>query len=157
MSRVKTFFKTKTVNKNQFSNFECISRKNWKRSNSIQSRQLTTLSYLNKMYDSLVYYDTVTVWLKGYEIVQFQIKIERPKLELLAANDPSTAEGRVNENVTIIIKTFLRYPCLFRLLNSIRKFYPLITIIIADDRKRSCSSEFWLEKTDSLWLISYEL
>lgn len=39
----------------------------------------------------------------------------------------------INSQVTITIKTFLRYNNLKVLLSSIRKFYPEITVIIADD------------------------
>jgi len=35
--------------------------------------------------------------------------------------------------VTICIKTFERYPCLYRLIDSIRSVHPKIKIIIADD------------------------
>ena len=35
------------------------------------------------MYDALAYYDTITIWLEGFDIVQFQVKIEREKLDLL--------------------------------------------------------------------------
>ena len=51
------------------------------------------------------------------------------------AADPSTGIGEVSQLVSIIIKTFIRYPCLIRLVASIRKYYPTITIIIADDRQ----------------------
>ena len=82
----------------------------------------------------LVKYDTVNVWLQGFEKIQFQVKIEKEKLEVLQAIDTSTAAGDVNQLVSIIIKTFIRYPCLIRLIKSIREYYPLITIIVADDR-----------------------
>ncbi|KAL0198214.1 hypothetical protein M9458_006754, partial [Cirrhinus mrigala] len=39
----------------------------------------------------------------------------------------------VNSQVTIITKTFLRYKELNVLIESIRKFYPRIKIIVADD------------------------
>ena len=35
--------------------------------------------------------------------------------------------------VTIVTKTFMRYECLERLLNSIKTFYPKIKMIGADD------------------------
>ena len=41
----------------------------------------------------------------------------------------------VNTDVTIVIKTFERPECLKRLVASIRRYYPLIKIIIADDSK----------------------
>jgi len=41
-----------------------------------------------------------------------------------------------NNDVTIGIKTFFRRPCLRRCIASIRKFYPTVQIIIADDSPR---------------------
>ena len=51
----------------------------------------------------------------------------------IQARDPSQAPGSINEKVTIIIKTLRRHSCLDRLVKSIRKYYPDISIIIADD------------------------
>ena len=51
----------------------------------------------------------------------------------IQARDPSQAPGTINEKVTIIIKTLRRHSCLDRLVKSIRKYYPDISIIIADD------------------------
>ena len=56
----------------------------------------------------------------------------------LKAADVTNEAGKVNELVTVVIKTFIRYPCLIRLVKSIRQFYPFITIIIADDRHWVC-------------------
>ena len=39
----------------------------------------------------------------------------------------------MNEKISIIIKTYRRHNCLDRLVDSIRKYYPYISIIIADD------------------------
>ena len=47
------------------------------------NKQLQNLTYNNVMYDSLMYYDTVTVWIKGFETVKFQIEVAREKLEIL--------------------------------------------------------------------------
>ena len=46
--------------------------------------------------------------------------------------DPGRSGG-LEDFVTICVKTFERYPCLTRLLKSIRAKYPKIEIIIADD------------------------
>jgi len=102
-------------------------------SSTLVNKKLKKLVYKNKMYDSIAYFDTVTLWLQGFATVQFQIKIEKEKLEVLQATDDTTAPGEVNELVTIVVKTFIRYPCLIRLVQSIRANYPFITIIIADD------------------------
>ncbi|KAH0629021.1 hypothetical protein JD844_010758 [Phrynosoma platyrhinos] len=50
---------------------------------------------------------------------------------------PNTADTEYNISalVTIATKTFLRYDKLRTLIDSIRKFYPTVTIIIADDSK----------------------
>ena len=58
------------------------------------------------MFDSREYNDHVTLWLKGYPIVNFEIKIKRNQLELLQARDESQREGVVSEKVTMIIKTY---------------------------------------------------
>lgn len=42
-------------------------------------------------------------------------------------------EYNISTLVTIATKTFLRYDKLQDLIDSIRKFYPTVTIIIADD------------------------
>ena len=43
----------------------------------------------------------------------------------------------VEEKVTILIKTYLRYKCVRHLIYSIRLFYPNIRILIADDSAKS--------------------
>ena len=58
------------------------------------------------MYDAKEYYDIVTVWIKGYPPINFEILIKRNQLELLQARDESQREGDLNQKVTIIIKTF---------------------------------------------------
>ena len=35
------------------------------------------------MFDSLSYYDTVTVWIQGFETVKIQVEVAREKLEIL--------------------------------------------------------------------------
>lgn len=39
----------------------------------------------------------------------------------------------LNQQVTVLVKTFLRPPILHRLLSSIRRFYPALPIIVVDD------------------------
>lgn len=46
------------------------------------------------------------------------------------------AEYNVSALVTIATKTFLRYDKLQDLINSVRKYYPTITIVIADDSEK---------------------
>jgi glycosyltransferase involved in cell wall biosynthesis len=47
--------------------------------------------------------------------------------------DSQNILDNVHSDVTIGIKTFFRRPCLRRCINSARKFYPKINIIVADD------------------------
>ena len=63
---------------------------------------------MNVMFDSREYFDLVTLWIKGYPPVNFEILIKRNQLELLQARDETQHEGILNQKVTIIIKTFRR-------------------------------------------------
>ena len=47
------------------------------------NKLLASIVYKNKMYDSIMYFDTVTVWIQGFEAVQFQVTVEKEKLEVL--------------------------------------------------------------------------
>ena len=85
------------------------------------------------MYDAKEYFDLVTLWIKGHPPINFEILIKRKQLELLQARDESQHEGILNQKVTIIVKTFRRHSCLHRLVKSIRKYHPNISIIISDD------------------------
>ena len=58
------------------------------------------------MFDSREYFDVVTLWIKGYPPVNFEILIKRNQLELLQARDETQHEGILNQKVTIVIKTF---------------------------------------------------
>ena len=64
----------------------------------------------------------------------------------IKARDETQEKGIVNERITVIIKTFRRYNCLLQIVNSIRKFYPTVTIIIADDRNDS-QKKMWFKNT----------
>ena len=101
------------------------------------------------MYDAKEYFDLVTVWIKGYPPINFEILIKRKQLELLQARDESQHEGILNQKVTIIIKTFRRHGCLQRLVKSIRKYHPNISIIIADDSPGNGIEKFRHEVDDS--------
>jgi len=52
---------------------------------------------------------------------------------IIQARDTSLVEGNLSEKITIIIKTYRRHSCLGRLVDSIRKYYEFVSIIIADD------------------------
>ncbi|XP_020796283.2 beta-1,4 N-acetylgalactosaminyltransferase 2-like [Boleophthalmus pectinirostris] len=96
----------------------------------------TSLQLLNSVlasvsYKSTVYHvhtgDLASFSFENHEAT-FPIVIKRPQLPVLF--DMGTD---INSQVTITTKTFLRYNNLKVLLSSIRKFYPTVTVIIADD------------------------
>ena len=63
------------------------------------------------------------------EEVKFPIQIKRNRIPILNFRNGDNLE----DMVTIVTKTFLRYGCLFNLLFSIKKFYPKVRVIVADD------------------------
>jgi len=106
-----------------------------KRSVTIYSRSLKnvnalleTLHYQNTVYESRGATDVLTVRY-GTHKAQIPINIEHIKQPVLV--DPG--RGELSDLVTICIKTFERYPCLRRLIESIRSQHPKIRIVIADD------------------------
>uniref|UniRef100_A0A672S574 Beta-1,4-N-acetyl-galactosaminyl transferase 2, tandem duplicate 1 n=1 Tax=Sinocyclocheilus grahami TaxID=75366 RepID=A0A672S574_SINGR len=100
---------------------------------TISSNNLTQLNDLlsRVTYTSTIYHirtsDLVHFSFEDHEAM-FPIMIRRPSVPVLY--DPG---NDVNSQVTIITKTFLRYKELNVLIKSIRKFYPKIKIIVADD------------------------
>ena len=58
------------------------------------------------MFDSKEYIDVVTLWMKGYPSINFEIRVKRNQLELLQERDDSQDEQILNQKVTIVIKTF---------------------------------------------------
>ncbi|XP_036447833.1 beta-1,4 N-acetylgalactosaminyltransferase 1a [Colossoma macropomum] len=103
-------------------------------SSSLQSalnRQLQFITYTNTIFHpdatDIVHFDT-----DGFQAA-FTIKIHHkvpPKLY-----DPGP-EYNISALVTIATKTFLRYDKLQDLIDSVRQFYPTVTIIIADDSEQ---------------------
>ncbi|XP_078000051.1 beta-1,4 N-acetylgalactosaminyltransferase 1-like [Glandiceps talaboti] len=87
----------------------------------------------NIEYKSIVYdtgeRDVVDIKMFNFNI-SIHIHIKRPVLPILYDPGPS---ADINSKVTIITKTFERYDALNRLISSIHKFYPDMTIIVADD------------------------
>ncbi|XP_053561497.1 beta-1,4 N-acetylgalactosaminyltransferase 1 [Bombina bombina] len=63
----------------------------------------------------------------------FSIKVRHPTVPKLYNSRYGDSKYNISTLVTIATKTFLRYDKLQNLIDSIRKFYPTITIIIADD------------------------
>ncbi|XP_059376087.1 beta-1,4 N-acetylgalactosaminyltransferase 1-like [Carassius carassius] len=100
---------------------------------TISSSNLTHLNDLlsRVTYTSTIYHirtsDLVFFTFGDHKAI-FPIMIRRPSVPVLY--DPGKD---INSQVTIITKTFLRYKELSVLIQSIRKFYPKIKIIVADD------------------------
>ncbi|KAI4902622.1 hypothetical protein NFI96_028017, partial [Prochilodus magdalenae] len=100
---------------------------------TISSTHLDLLNHLlsRVMYTSTVYHirssDLVYFSFENYKAA-FPITISRPAVPVLY--DPGED---INSLVTITTKTFVRYAELKVLIESIRKFYPDIKIIVADD------------------------
>uniref|UniRef100_S4RUY9 Glycosyltransferase 2-like domain-containing protein n=1 Tax=Petromyzon marinus TaxID=7757 RepID=S4RUY9_PETMA len=93
--------------------------------------QLRTVTYTNTVYQP-----------GTSEMVQLESGKHRADIPIVVAHqtlprlyDPGSglADGKISNLVTVVTKTFLRYDKLKGLIASIRKFYPDITIIVADD------------------------
>uniref|UniRef100_A0A8C1C0J3 Glycosyltransferase 2-like domain-containing protein n=1 Tax=Cyprinus carpio carpio TaxID=630221 RepID=A0A8C1C0J3_CYPCA len=103
---------------------------------TISSSNLTQLNDLlsRVTYTSTIYHirtsDLVYFTFEDHKAI-FPIMIRRPSVPVLY--DPGKGKTNINSRVTIITKTFLRYKELNVLIQSIRKFYPKIKIIVADD------------------------
>uniref|UniRef100_A0A668RA65 Glycosyltransferase 2-like domain-containing protein n=1 Tax=Oreochromis aureus TaxID=47969 RepID=A0A668RA65_OREAU len=91
---------------------------------SIYASDIPLVLYLNKYF-----FCSVTFQFENYEAV-FPITIQQPQVPILY--DMGTGRN-ISSQVTIITKTFLRHKQLRVLLDSIRKFYSDIKVIIADD------------------------
>ncbi|XP_068598497.1 beta-1,4 N-acetylgalactosaminyltransferase 1 [Brachionichthys hirsutus] len=105
------------------------------------NRQLQFVTYTNTLFHPNTA-DTVRFETDGHEAI-FSIKIRHgatPKLY----NTGSNAEYDISALVTIATKTFLRYDKLQDLIDSVRRFYPNVTIVIADDSEdpRTVSGPF---------------
>ncbi|XP_077977777.1 beta-1,4 N-acetylgalactosaminyltransferase 1-like [Glandiceps talaboti] len=98
------------------------------------------LGIMNDIVDKIVYkstsyhidkYDRVEILFLDF-IHYVNVHIRRQPLPDLI--DPGLDDVDVISNkVTVITKTFERYDCLDRFVTNVRKFYPTIPIIIADD------------------------
>lgn len=95
-----------------------------------------------------------------YEIIinPFQLHL----LEISCFDIVLPTEYNVNTLVTIATKTFLRYDKLQDLINSIRQFYPTITIVIADDTKEPKPVtgpyiEHYIMPYGKVWMLYYIL
>ncbi|XP_077985158.1 beta-1,4 N-acetylgalactosaminyltransferase 1-like [Glandiceps talaboti] len=90
-----------------------------------------------------IVYRSVYYHVKARDVIDFQflrftasihVLIQRPALPRLHV---SLDDSDVNSLVTVVTKTFERYDAVDRLVKSINKFYPKMTIIIADDSKET--------------------
>ena len=92
---------------------------------------LADARYIPTSYDARKLEDIVTFEVCGdVEFsIAFPVTIERTRMPVLSQRLSSLAIDRV----TVITKTFLRYPCVKRLIESVGRFYPGMTVIVADD------------------------
>uniref|UniRef100_A0A9J8A671 Beta-1,4 N-acetylgalactosaminyltransferase n=1 Tax=Cyprinus carpio carpio TaxID=630221 RepID=A0A9J8A671_CYPCA len=98
----------------------------------ILNRQLQFITYTNTLFHPSTA-DTVQLDTEGHQAL-FTIKIRHgvtPKLYNTGSD--ADKEYNISALVTIATKTFLRYDKLQDLINSIRQYYPTVTIVIADD------------------------
>ncbi|XP_062894077.1 beta-1,4 N-acetylgalactosaminyltransferase 1-like isoform X3 [Mobula hypostoma] len=97
------------------------------------NRQLQFVTYTNTVFNPNTA-DTVLFKTTGHQAA-FTIKIRHPVIPKLY-NAKSQTGYNISALVTIATKTFLRYDKLRELISSIRKFYPNVTIVIADDSNK---------------------
>ncbi|XP_013972669.2 beta-1,4 N-acetylgalactosaminyltransferase 1 isoform X2 [Canis lupus familiaris] len=97
------------------------------------NRQLQLVIYSSQSYQANTA-DTVRFSTEGHEAV-FTIRIRHPPNPRLypPGSLPQGAQYNISALVTIATKTFLRYNRLRALIASIRRFYPTVTVVIADD------------------------
>lgn len=97
------------------------------------NRQLQLVTYSSRSYQANTA-DTVRFSTKGHEVA-FTIHIRHPPNPRLYPPSPlpQGAQYNISALVTIATKTFLRYDRLRALIASIRRFYPTVTVVIADD------------------------
>ncbi|XP_029690063.1 beta-1,4 N-acetylgalactosaminyltransferase 1a isoform X2 [Takifugu rubripes] len=96
------------------------------------NRQLQFVTYTNTVFHPKTA-DTVQFGTKAHKAA-FTIKIRFGTIPKLYYSGPQK-EYNISALVTIATKTFLRYEKLNDLINSIRKYYSTVTIVIADDNE----------------------
>ncbi|XP_077185275.1 beta-1,4 N-acetylgalactosaminyltransferase 1 isoform X3 [Paroedura picta] len=99
------------------------------------NRQMQFITYTNTLFHPNTA-DTVQFSTDGHQAV-FSIRIRHAPTPRLYNPGSSSGGGggeyNISALVTIATKTFLRYDKLRIMIDSVRKFYPTVTIIIADD------------------------
>ncbi|XP_035169781.1 beta-1,4 N-acetylgalactosaminyltransferase 1-like, partial [Oxyura jamaicensis] len=101
------------------------------------NRQLQFVTYTNTLFHPDTA-DIVQFSTDGHEAA-FAIRIRHPPTpRLYSPGPPGDGDGGYNITalVTVATKTFLRYDKLRALIASIRRFYPAVTIVVADDSQR---------------------
>ncbi|XP_070824748.1 beta-1,4 N-acetylgalactosaminyltransferase 1a [Chaetodon trifascialis] len=99
---------------------------------SALNRQLQFVTYTNTMFHPRTA-DTVQFGTEGHQSF-FTIKVGHGAMPKLY-NSGYQTEYNISALVTIATKTFLRYDKLKDLIDSIRQYYPTVTIVIADDNE----------------------
>lgn len=99
---------------------------------SALNQQLQVVTYTNTVFHPRTA-DTVHFGTEGYQSF-FTIKIGHKAVPRLY-NTGNQQEYNISALVTIATKTFLRYDKLKDLIDSIRQYYPTVTIVIADDNQ----------------------
>ncbi|XP_046881302.1 beta-1,4 N-acetylgalactosaminyltransferase 1 [Hypomesus transpacificus] len=94
------------------------------------NRQLQFVTYTNTLFHPSTA-DTVQFETEGHQAI-FTIKIRHGVTPKLYNTGPQ-GEYNISALVTIATKTFLRYDKLQDLIDSVRRYYPTVTIVIADD------------------------
>ncbi|XP_037370973.1 beta-1,4 N-acetylgalactosaminyltransferase 1 [Talpa occidentalis] len=97
------------------------------------NRQLQLVTYSSRSYQANTA-DTVRFATEGHLAV-FTIRVRHPPNPRLypPGAPPAGAQYDISALVTVATKTFLRYSRLRALIASIRRFYPTVTVIVADD------------------------
>ncbi|CDQ74705.1 unnamed protein product [Oncorhynchus mykiss] len=94
------------------------------------NRQLQFVTYTNTLFHPSTA-DTVQFETEGHQAM-FTIKVRHGVTPKLYNTGPK-GEYNISALVTIATKTFLRYDKLQDLIDSVRKYYSTVTIVIADD------------------------
>lgn len=109
---------------------------------------LQRLRYTPFIYDGRPYMDYIRVKLTcdpgETSSALMPVSIRRRPLPFLTFRQ-SVLEN-IDQRVTIVTKSFLRYPCLDRLLVSIYRKYPEIMVVVADDTPKDLFQEIDQEK-----------
>ncbi|KAJ0064260.1 hypothetical protein NL108_001580, partial [Boleophthalmus pectinirostris] len=99
---------------------------------STLNKQLSLVTYTNTVFHPRTA-DNVEFGTDGHRSF-FTIKIQHKSTTKLY-NSGHKGEYNISGLVTLATKTFLRYDKLKDLIDSVRKYYPTVTIVIADDNK----------------------